>query len=300
MKSQSAFRLTKTLNNGIEIPIVGLGTFHGVDTKQIVYDAIKVGYRLIDTAWVYGNEADVGKGIKRALDEKLIKREELFVVTKLWMSKRHDIENMLKSQLTELQLEYVDLYLIHWPTPKFENNEWDISIPMYKVWEQMELMVEKKLTRSIGISNFNAQLILDMLCYAKIKPAVNQVEVNPYFINENLRKCCKKFDIAVMAYNPLHKGVYILPVKDDLFTDPLIVELSKKYAKSAAQIVLNWALCQGLIIIPKTSSAQRLEENLNVLSFKLDTDDADKVSGLNKNIRYCNHFECFGGLDPFA
>jgi D-xylose reductase len=170
-----------TLNNGLKMPIIGLGTYKSSDTEENIYQCIKEGFRLIDTALVYENEEEVGKGIKKAIEEGLVKREELFVVTKLWLTERHMADKALRSQLASLQLDYVDLYLIHWHIPKCDNGKWDFRVPMYKVWEDMESLVEKKLTRSIGISNFNVQSMLDMMCYAKIKPVVNQFEINPYF-----------------------------------------------------------------------------------------------------------------------
>lgn len=300
MQIGKILKTKKVLTKGLEMPVIGLGTHDGKGTDKIVYESIKCGYRLIDTAWVYQNESEVGKGIKRAINDGIVKREDLFIVTKLWNTMRDNVKHMLKTQLESLQLDYIDLYLIHWPTPKYTEKKWDFSVPMYKVWDQMETMVENKLARSIGISNFNTQLILDLLCYAKIKPVVNQVEVNPYFTNEGIRKTCKDLGISVMAFNPLHKGKYLMPIKEDIFADPTILELSKKYDKSPAQIILNWLICQDLIIIPKTSSEHRLYENFYVLNFQLEEEDIQKISALNKNLRYCNNYEFLGGLDPFS
>jgi len=289
-----------TLNNGIQMPLIGIGTFKSQDTEHNIYECIKAGFRLIDTALVYENEIEVGKGIKKAIEDGVVKREELFVVTKLWMSNRNDVEKALRSQLENLQLEYVDLYLIHWPMPNCKEAVFDFSTPMYKVWENMEKLVELKLTRSIGISNFNVQIMLDMMCYAKIKPVVNQIECNPYFTNVEVRKCCKALNIAVMAYNSLHKGSYLKEIKDDIFSDEVIEKFSKKYSRTPAQIILNWALSKEIIVIPKSSNIYRAKENLDSLNFKLIEEDLEEIDNLNKNLRYCTGFPFMNGLDNFA
>ena len=291
---------TITLNNNMQMPIIGIGTFKSEDTVSNIYECIKAGFRLIDTALVYKNEEQVGQGIKKAIEDGIVKRSDLFVVTKLWLSQRHEAEKALKSQLHDLQLEYVDLYLLHWAIPQCVNGNWDFGIPMHKVWESMENLVELGLTKAIGISNMNVQMMLDMMCYAKIKPVVNQFEINPYFSNEEVRKCCKALGIEVMAYNSLHKGTYLRIVEDDLFADELIVEISKKYEKTSAQIVLNWALMQDVIVIPKSSNLERAKENLEAVNFRLDEADVHKIKGLNKNKRYCTGFAFMGGLDNFA
>ncbi len=285
----------------MQMPLIGLGTYKSSDSEKNIYDCIKAGFRLIDTALVYENEAEVGSGIKKAIEDGLVKRSELFVVTKLWMTQRHEAEKALKSQLATLQLDYVDLYLMHWPIPKCDNKgQWDFRVPMHKVWESLENLVELGLTKAIGISNMNVQMMLDMMCYAKIKPVVNQIEINPYFTNEEVRKCCSMLGIAVMAYNSLHKGSYLVNFEDDLFSDELVLGLSKKYARTPAQIVLNWAMAQDIIVIPKSSKLERAKENLEALNFRLELADVQSISALNKNKRYCNGFPFMGGLDNFA
>ena len=300
IKASERINQTITLNNGMQMPIIGIGTFKSENTEKNIYDCIKAGFRLIDTALVYENEAQVGLGIKKALEDGLVKRSDLFVVTKLWISQRHEAEKALKSQLADLQLDYVDLYLLHWPIPYCDNGKWDFSIPMYKVWESMENLVQLGLTKAIGISNMNVQMMLDMMCYAKIMPVVNQFEINPYFTNEEVRKCCKALGIAVMAYNSLHKGTYLKKVQEDLFTDELILALGQKYGRTPAQVVLNWAMAQEIIVIPKSSHLERAKENLESMNFRLEDADVQCISGLNRNKRYCTGFAFIGGLDNFA
>jgi diketogulonate reductase-like aldo/keto reductase len=292
-----------TLNNGIKIPVIGLGSSSGKEFNNFVYTAIKSGVRLIDTAWKYNNESEIGVGIKKALDEKIIKREELFIITKLWPTEFHRGEECLKEQLKSLQVDYVDLYLVHWPIQPLNTDE--KQIPLYKIWEIFEGFVDKKLTRSIGVSNFNVQLLLDLISYARILPAVNEVEFHPYFQQNGLFDFCNKFGIKLIAYNSLVSGTYALRDgeinKYQIFKEQTIIDLSKKYNKTGGQILLAWAITKGIIVIPKTNSETRVVENQASSQFRLESDDMQKISSLNMNKRFCqSNFDWFSFFDAFA
>jgi D-xylose reductase len=172
----------KKLNNGVLIPRVGFGTYKIKNLDKLVYSAIKSGIYHFDTASFYENEVEVGLGINQAIKENICKREDIFVVTKLWHNEKNDVEGALKASLQRLNLEYLDLWLIHWPIPNFKKIEGktELGPSNYEVWRNMEKMVEKGLVKSIGVCNFGVQLLLDLLCYAKIKPVMNQIEFHQY------------------------------------------------------------------------------------------------------------------------
>jgi len=254
---------------------------------------------------VYENEDEIGKGIEKALKDKLVQRSELFVVTKIWMSDFKDPEKALKSQLASLRVDYVDMYLVHWPLREFDQktSAYD-KVPTHKLWANMESLVKKGLTKSIGVSNFNVQLLMDMLTYCEIRPAINQIEFHPYLQQTDLVSFCKKFNIEIMAYNSLCLGAY---VSDDnkneynLLKDKIVVELAKKYSKSEAQIVLNWAICKNIIVIPKTSSFKRIRENYDSVSFRLSGEDEKRLDKLECGRRMNNLvIEHFGNANIFA
>ena len=196
-----------TLNNGLKMPQIGLGTFgadEGANLEEVVKSAIlNHGYRHIDTAFVYFNEEIIGKALK-ACFEAGIKREDLFITTKLWRDQYADIEGALNGCLERLQLDYVDLYLVHWVIPEVNWETKEIKpFPMHKVWAGMEALVKKGLTKSIGVSNCTVPQLIDLLAYAEIKPVTNQIELHPYLVQEDLVKLHQMFDITVTAYAPL-------------------------------------------------------------------------------------------------
>ena len=198
---------TRTLNNGLEMPLIGLGSSRISNIVDVVYNSIKDGLRLIDTAFKYGNEAEIGKGLKKALDDNLCKREDLFIIGKIWIDDRRDPEAAIKRTLEKLQLDYLDLYLDHWPSGNnYANPDAPKQVPIFEFWPKMEALVDKGLTKSIGCSNYNVQSLLNLLSFCRIKPVADEVEYHPYYYQKALKDFCDKENIALIAYYPLAKG----------------------------------------------------------------------------------------------
>jgi D-xylose reductase len=281
-----------TLNNGLEMPRVGLGTYAIKNIAEVVYESIKDGTRMFDTASLYENEKEVGQGVNKAIQEGIVKREDLFIVTKIWPTQKEDVEGALRGQLKELNLDYVDLYLDHLPINHLRRKDGKrLVFPLYEHWKRMENLVKLGLTKSIGVSNFNTQALIDLLSYAEIKPVTNQIEYHPYLYQKNLKDFCHKNGIVVTAYNSMVKGIYS-KVKVDAMNEDIIKELALKYQVSPGLILLNWALIQDIIVIPSTANPRRMKENLEALNFKLSQEDFEKINQLNKNLRL-NHFYDF-------
>jgi len=272
-----------TLNNGLKFPQVGLGTWKGIGTEceDMVYNAIKVGYRHIDTARIYNNEDQVGAGVARAIKDGLVTRDELFIVTKLWNDDQHDVEGALKASLSRLNLDYVDLYLVHWPVAwKKGTTLVDESIGNLETWKSMERMVEMKLAKSIGVSNFNEAELQDIFDNCTIKPVVNQVEIHPYFNNFKLQRFCHDNQVYLTAYSALmpESTSYKFIPWVDMAADPLVVALAEKYEKSPQQILLRWQLEVGNSVITKSSKVERMHQNFDIINFKIDPEDVKKLS----------------------
>ena len=297
---------TKKLNSGYECPVIGVGTCNIKNVEEVVYQSIKDGTRLIDTAAKYKNEEEVGKGIKRAIEENIVKREDLFIVTKCWIEDKNDPEKALENSLKRLQLSYVDLYLDHWPCGKDYTGENKFQLVSVKdMWKKFETLVEKGMTKSIGVSNYNVQNILIVLSICKIKPAIDEVEFNPYLYQQDLKEFCEKENITVFSYYPLVKGRFCKPelIKEknlDLLNEPIIKQLSEKYKKTPGQIVLNWHIHLGNVVIPGTSNPNRMKENLGALEFKMEENDYQLICSLkSKAHRFCDG-KSFYGIDIFA
>ena len=279
--------------NGAKVPSIGLGTaLMTSDIAEVVYSSIKDGTRLIDTASKYGSEEGVGKGIKRAIDEGIVKREDLFVTTKLANYEKTDPESAIKQSLKTLGLDYIDLYLEHWPHffDYGENDKKINMVPMHKIWPLMENLVEKGYTKYIGVSNYNVQSLLNLLSFCKIKPLVNEIEFHPYLYQKKLVEFCRRENIILFGYNPLVRGRYSADTADEehrnLLGEKLIIDLSKKYNKTVGQIVLNWSVSREVIPIPMTSNPHRMIENLKSTDFTMDKEDLEKIDNLNRNQRY--------------
>lgn len=259
------------LNNGVKMPKLGLGVYkaeEGSEVIRAVKKALEVGYRLIDTAAIYKNETGVGQAIK----ESNIPREDLFITTKVWNSDQ-GYEQTLKAfetSLNKLQLDTIDLYLIHWPMPKN-----DKYIETYRA---LEKLYEDGRIRAIGVSNFKIPHLERVLKECSIKPAVNQVECHPFFSQDELKSFCRKHDIFIEAWSPIMRG-------GELLNHPIIQSLSEKHKKSAAQIILRWHLQNDVVAIPKSVTPSRIEENFHVFDFSLDDEDMALINRLDKNER---------------
>ena len=300
------------LQNGQTCPIIGIGTSTVGSTEliaDIIYHSIKDGVRLIDTAACYGSEKGVGQGISKAITEGIIKREDLFVITKCDWHDRCRVEEALQESLKNLNLKYVDLYIDHWPFSYIYDPEGNKKnmMPMHKFWPEMEKLVKKGLTKNIGCSNYNVQSLVNLLSFCEIKPAFLEVEFHPYLRQENLLNYCKKENIRVIGYNPICKGNYDYhsgkeKLELDLFKEPVFFELSKKYEKTIGQIVFNWFFYKEVIPIPMTRSITRMKENLGSTEFIMEKEDYEKIDDLNKNYRFGSSltWHNFGGNDIFA
>ena len=308
----------KKLNNGLEIPLMGLGTSRiltiddekiplekRINPANVVYNAINNGVRLIDTAYKYENEEKVGDGIKRALDDGICKREDLIIIGKVWLNFRNDPEKALRETLKKLKLDYIDIYMDHWPSGNdYRENPRDRFeiVSIYDFWPKMEHLVDIGLAKSLGVSNYNVQCLCNLLSFCKIKPVVNEVEYHLFYIQKKLKEFCEKQNIAVIAYYPMPHGngarMFIKNNPEfDIFKDELIKKLSKKYKKTPGQIILNWHYCQGTIPIPSTSKLDRMKENLQAIDSILEEEDIQKLSSHFKQIslkKFCGCRRFFG------
>lgn len=263
------FSQTKKLNNGVEIPLLGLGVYQvpqGAKTVEAVRGALKAGYRHIDTAAIYGNEQDVGVGMKQSG----VAREEIFLTTKLWnddMRKGRMREAFFES-LKRLQTDYVDLYLIHWP----------VAGKYMDSWKALEELYAEKRIRAIGVSNFHKHHLEDILSIATVTPAVNQIERHPLLSQMPLIQYCEGLGIAIEAYSPLGG------TGGTLLNNEVLQSIAKKYNKSPAQIALRWNVQQGIIVLPKSVHAERIIANAEI-DFMLSTEDIAEIDTLNRDER---------------
>ncbi|MFS0662416.1 aldo/keto reductase [Niallia alba] len=263
-----------TLNNGLKMPQLGFGVWQVVDEQatSAVAKALEVGYRSIDTAMIYKNEKGVGKAIK----ESSVPREELFITTKVWNSDQ-GYENTLKAfdeSLERLGLEYVDLYLIHWPTPQFDG-----YVDTYKA---LEKLYKDGKVKAIGVCNFEIEHLERILNECEVKPVLNQVECHPYLAQKELKEYCAKHDIFVEAWSPLDQGGEVLQ-------DEVIKNIADVHKKTPAQVVLRWHLQNHTIVIPKSVTPSRIEENFQVFDFELDVNEVNSINQLNINRRKGSH-----------
>uniref|UniRef100_A0A672YR93 alcohol dehydrogenase (NADP(+)) n=1 Tax=Sphaeramia orbicularis TaxID=375764 RepID=A0A672YR93_9TELE len=291
------------LNTGRKMPLLGLGTWKSQpgQVKQAVLWAFQSGYRHIDCAAVYGNEAEIGDALEETLGhDKILRREDVFITSKLWNSRHHpeDVEPTLLKTLRDLKVDYLDLYLIHWP---YAFRRGDVNFPRkedgtilyddthYKeTWGAMEKLVGKGLVRAIGLSNFNSQQIDDILSVATIKPAVLQVESHPYLSQEDLLGHCRDRGLVLTAYSPLGSPdrAWKQPDEPVVLDEPVIAALAQKYNKSPAQIILRWQTQRGVVTIPKSVTESRIQENIQVFDFTLEAEEMQTISALNKGWRY--------------
>lgn len=268
----TSLQSTATLSNGIQMPWLGFGVFkveEGEELVRAVKTAIKQGYRSIDTAAVYANEQGVGQGIKEAMLETGLAREQLFITSKVWNADLGYEATLaaFETSIGKLGLNYLDLYLIHWP----------VQGKYKKAWSALEALYAEGKVKAIGVSNFQIHHLKDLMEDARIKPAVNQVELHPRMSQQELRDYCKEQGIQIEAWSPLMQG--------QLLDEPLLQEIAAKHGKSVAQVILRWDLQHGIVTIPKSTKEHRIRENADVFEFKLTPEDMARIDGLNRNLR---------------
>jgi diketogulonate reductase-like aldo/keto reductase len=254
------------LNNGVEMPILGFGVYQINDAElceRCVYDAIETGYRLIDTAASYGNEEAVGKAIKRSG----VLREELFITTKLWVQDAgyENTKKAFERSLKKLQLDYIDLYLIHQPFGD-----------VHCSWRAMEELYHEGLIRAIGVSNFQTDRLMDLIIHHEVVPAVNQIEIHPFYQQTESIEFAKKYNVQPEAWAPFAEG------RNNIFQNEVLMSLAQKHGRSVAQIILRWLVQRGIVAIPKSVHKERIVENFSIFDFELSSEDMDKIATLDK------------------
>ncbi len=296
------------------MPVLGLGTWKSKPDavgKAVEYALCDASYDHMDCASIYRNEDEIGRSLKKVFESGKRKREEIFITSKLWNTdhKKNAVKIACEATLTDLNLDYLDLYLMHWgiaipPNEKnrepygrleeqLDENGYLITeeVTVMETWEAMEELVKLGLVRAIGVANFTAPQLVDLLTYAKVRPAMNQIELHPYLQQSRLVEFCKSQNIAVTAYSPLgspgNYGESGLPV---LVEDETIVEIGKNHSKSPAQVLIRWAIQRGTMVIPKSVTLERIKENSEVFDFELSRDELEKIASLDRNLRFVDPY----------
>lgn len=258
---------TITLNNDVEMPQLGFGVYQIPleETAEAVYQAIKAGYRLIDTASIYGNEKETGEGIKRAINEDLVTRDELFITSKLFILQASEdkAKETIEHSLKVMGLDYLDLYLIHQPYGD-----------IYGAWRSMVAAQKAGKLRAIGISNFKSAKMIEFIGLNEVKPQINQIEVNPWNQRIEDQEWHEKYGVQVEAWAPFAEG------RHELFTNPVLTEIGKQYGKTVGQVVLRWLIQRGIVALAKSVHPERMAENIDIFDFELSKEDIEKIANL--------------------
>ncbi|KAI7878187.1 Aldo/keto reductase [Lichtheimia hyalospora FSU 10163] len=303
----------KKLNNGNEIPQIGYGTFGGADAPDLVYKAVKValdcGYRHFDTAYLYQTEESLGKAIR----ESNVPREEVFVTTKLWgtFRKPEHVRPAFERSLKDLQFEYIDMYMLHWPMAwEFHGYEHDklqvkdkdgdlkvLDIPLIDTWREMEKLVKDGLVRNIGVSNCTIPMLEELLKEAEIPPCMNQIEIHPSLPQEEMLKWANEHGIALTAYSPLGNpgfSWFASTGHSKTLEEPAVLKAAEKYGKTPVQVLINWGVARGYCVIPKSVTPERIKANIEY--FKMDPEDVEEITKIGRNspVRTCDPVLMFG------
>lgn len=292
-----------TFRNGDILPALGLGTWKSPSGKvyDAVLEAIKIGYRHIDCAYIYGNEREIGEALQKAIKDGIVKREDLFITSKLWNNSHHknDVRPALKQTLADLQLDYLDLYLIHWPVaqkpdvvqPKSEKDFLSQEeAPVEDTWKAMKQLKEEGLAKHIGVANFSIENLKRIMKHSDTTPEVNQVELHPHLLQEELVKFCKENKIIVTGYSPLGSKDRSSSMKKedepDLFELDSVKSVAQKHNKTAPQILLAWALNRGVSVIPKSTSKEHIKANFEAADIELSKEEMESINKEDKNYRF--------------
>lgn len=292
-----------TYANGDQMPIIGLGTWKSTadGIYKVVYDALEMGYRHIDCAAIYGNEQGVGRALTDSISDGIVKRNEVWITSKLWNNAHapEDVQPTLEKTLYDHNLEYIDLYLVHWPIAYKKHVQYHTSaedfipleeLPILDTWREMEKMLGKGLCRHIGVSNFSIKKLDNLLKSAEIKPEMNQIELHPYLQQPAMLEFCQSKSIFLTGYAPLGSSDRPARLKVDdepiLLDDPVIKSIAVRHGITPAQVLLSWAIQRGTCVIPKSVKKERLIENLKAAQVSLSTQDLKEIKALDKHRRY--------------